>query len=353
MKEAIIFHTDNDLNISTWGDEIAKFTGKPPAMSIGRKYYELLPLITFDGRDALAETVRTANALSLKQYHIPCLFAQITADIDIVPVKSVYGAINSIKVTLYPSSSCTIAHKLNQSQQLINIGKIASTLAHGVRNPLNAIKGAVVYLREKYAGEAPLTEFTTIMEDEISRLEDFIARFLSSSVSATETSLTNINSLLKKIEILTSLQLYTRNISCTYELGNIPPLVVNSFHLEQAILNVLNNSFEAMEAGGRLQIRTYTETRGGATLAAIEISDTGPGMTAAPAAACNGRSGPEPKKGRGFGLFITQEILAHYRGHMEIESGRNRGTTVRLCLPVSVPVEGVQDVDSRKSADCR
>jgi len=351
MLTEIYFHTDSNLVINTWGEEITRFTGKPPEMSVGRKYYEVLPLISLEGKDALAEAVRTDNALSLRKYQIPCLFAQITADIDIVPVKSVYGNINALKVTLYPSSSCTIAQKLNQSQQLINIGKIASILAHGVRNPLNAIKGAVVYLREKYAGEALLTEFTVIMEEEISRLEDFITKFLSSSVSATELSVTNINSLMKKIEVLTSLQLYTRNISSTYELGNIPPLVVNSFHLEQAILNVLNNAFEAMDAGGELRIRTYTETRGGSPVAAIEISDTGPGMACAAAAAC--KAGREQENGRGFGLFITQEILSHYRGYMEIENGRDRGTTVRLCLPVTQPVQEVSNVDSRESADRR
>lgn len=349
--KTISFHTDGNLNINTWGEEIAGFTGKSPETTIGRKYYEVLPFISLEGKDALAEAVRTDNALSLRKYQIPCLFAQITADIDIVPVKSVYGNINAVKVTLYPSSSCTIAHKLNQSQQLINIGKIASTLAHGVRNPLNAIKGAVVYLREKYANEALLTEFTMIMEEEISRLEDFITKFLGSPVSVTELSVTNINSLMKKIEVLTSLQLYTRNISSTYELGNMPPLVVNSFHLEQAILNVLNNSFEAMETGGQLRIRTYTETRSGVPVAAIEISDTGPGM--AGAATADRSAGQERENGRGFGLFITQEILSHYRGYMEIENGSDRGTTVRLCLPVTQPVQEVVHVDSRESADRR
>lgn len=351
MLTPIVFHTDSNLIINAWGEEIAKFTGKPPEMSIGRKYYEVLPLISLEGQDAVAEAVRTDNALSLKQYQIPCLFAQITADIDIELMRSAYGSIKAVKVTLYPTSTCTIAHKLNQSQQLINIGKIASSLAHGVRNPLNAIKGAVVYLREKYAGEALLTEFTMIMEEEISRLENFITKFLGSPVSITELSVTNINSLMKRIEVLTSLQFYTRNISSTYELGNIPPLVVNAFHLEQAILNVLNNSFEAMQTGGQLHIRTYTETRGGTPVAAIEISDTGPGISGA--AAGNRRAGHDKETGKGFGLFITQEILSHYRGHMEIENGRERGTTVRLCLPVTQPVQEVSDVCNRESADRR
>jgi two-component system nitrogen regulation sensor histidine kinase GlnL len=84
------------------------------------------------------------------------------------------------------------------------------------------------------------------MEEEISRLENFISRFLTSSVSDTEVMETDINSLLKKIEIFTSLQIYTRNVQSLYELGSIPPITINSFHLEQAILNVINNAIDAM-----------------------------------------------------------------------------------------------------------
>ena len=93
-------------------------------------------------------SVRTTHCRSEK-YHIPCLFAQISADIEIVPLDSAYGNVNEVKVTLFPATTCTVAHKLNQSQQLINIGKIASTLAHGVRNPLNAIKGACCLSQRK------------------------------------------------------------------------------------------------------------------------------------------------------------------------------------------------------------
>jgi two-component system nitrogen regulation sensor histidine kinase GlnL len=199
-----------------------------------------------------------------------------------------------------------------------------------VRNPLNAIKGAVVYLREKYDYEEPLIEFTRIMEEEISRLENFISRFLSSSVSDTEVSETDINSLLKKIEIFTSLQIYTRNVQSLYELGGIPPITINSFHLEQAILNVINNAIDAMADGGQLKIRTFTEERSGRIFVVIAISDTGPGMSDKK---IDDLSSENRESGRGFGLFITYEILKHYGGHLEIDSKKNMGTTIKLFIP--------------------
>jgi two-component system nitrogen regulation sensor histidine kinase GlnL len=329
MKE-ISFSADKKLCICSWGKEVAEFTGQSSTHIIGKKYYEIFPRIFTDNKDALSVAIKNVKPLSLKGYSFNCLYGRIKADIRIKPIKSRNHKVDSVKVIIAPHSTCAVAKKLHQSQRLIDIGKIASTLAHGVRNPLNAIKGAVVYLREKYNYEEPLIEFMRIMEEEISRLENFISRFLSSSVSETEVRETDINSLLKKIEIFTSLQIYTRNVQSLYELGSIPPITINSFHLEQAILNVINNAIDAMIDGGQLKIRTFTEERSGRIFVVIAISDTGPGMSDR---RIDDLSSENRENGRGFGLFITYEILKHYGGHLEIDSKKNMGTTIKLFIP--------------------
>ncbi len=330
MIKILSFTVDRNLCISSWGEEISRFTGKPPEICQGSKYHEVLPHISLKGKDALAEAVRTNKPLFLKKVHIPCLFAHIDADIDIIPVRSSQGNAEEVNVTFFPTSTCTVARKLEQSQKLINVGKIAATLAHGVRSPLNAIKGAVVYLREKYRHEVPLVEFAEIIDQEISRLEDFISKFLSSSVSNTEDRETDINSLLKKIELFISLQIYTRNIRPLFEFGNIPPVIVSSFHLEQAILNVINNAIDAMSSGGQLKICTSVEERNGKNHVVISVSDTGRGV----AHKHIGDPTSDQRTMRsGFGLLITYEILKHYHGHLEIDSKMNFGTTVKLLIP--------------------
>lgn len=330
MRE-LSFHTDNNLCICLWEQEIAKYSGRSSLQTIGNKYYDVLPRIIVDDKDAIAEAVKKNKAISCKGYSFNCLLGCTRADIQITPVKPRgRRQVEVVKVLIQPYSVCAAEKKLHQSQKLIDIGKIASTLAHGVRNPLNAIKGAVVYLREKYRTEETLAEFTKIMEDEITRLEQFITSFLSSSVSETEQRATDINALLKRIEIFTSLQIYTRNIQSRYEFGDIPPLTMNSFHLEQAILNVMNNAIEAMKNGGNLIIKTDTAIRSGSLFSVIAISDSGPGMAA---------QGPDyinlsnNDTGRGFGLAITDEILKHYGGYMEIDSKKNEGTTITLFIP--------------------
>ncbi len=324
------FSIDDKLCIISWGGEIARFTGKTPVSALGNKYYDVLPPISFEGKDALAQAVKKKKAVSIKGHRIPCLFSHINADIEINPRKSSSGDVKQVDVTLYVASACSVVHQFNQSQQFINIGKTASTLAHSVRNPLNAIKGAVVYLSEKYSQEEPLVEFTKIMQEEISRLENHITKFLSASIADMEVSATDINSVLKKIQVFTSLQMHTRNIQAEFDLGETMPIMINAFHLEQIILNVINNALDAMKRGGRLKVRTFNETKSVDRYAVIEISDTGPGMADRK---INGLVPRSSDAGRGFGLVITYEILKYYRGDVKIDSNKDTGTTVRLYIP--------------------
>jgi two-component system nitrogen regulation sensor histidine kinase GlnL len=167
------------------------------------------------------------------------------------------------------------------------------------------------------------------MEDEISRLENFITQFLGSTASPDEIKSVDINALIGRIKVFVSLQTYAHNITCEYELGKIPPLMANPFHLEQAILNVINNAIEAMKSQGTLTIKTYAEKKPEGQFIVIEVIDTGQGMDVA-----NIKDRElDHTKGRGFGLFIAHEMVKYYSGRLEIRGEKGKGTTVRFYLP--------------------
>jgi two-component system nitrogen regulation sensor histidine kinase GlnL len=324
------FCTDKDFNISSWGKQLSEFTGRISSQVVGRKYYEVLPRIIYEHEDALAVAMKSKTQLFIKGFSFHCFHSSIPVDIKITPYMNGTGTVKKVKVSFQSLSLCSVAKKLDDSRRLIDIGKIASSLAHGVRNPLNAIKGSVVYLREKYRGEETLLEFTRIIEEEITRLENFITKFLSSSMIDLENSETDINRVLEKLEIFISLQAHALKIKCQFKYGNIPLVVVNSFYLEQAVLNVINNALEAMGSGGLLKVETYRKKLGDEDFAIIEVSDSGHGITEKK---IQDMAPGKNRRGRGFGLFITHEILKSFNGRFEIKSKKNVGTTVRLCIP--------------------
>src|SRR5690606_6461505 len=145
-------------------------------------------------------------------------------------------------------------------------------------NPLNAIKGAVVYLRSRFAHEPTLLDFTGIMEEEITKLDRFIAGFLSGSYSNAETEAVDIGELLKKMETFTHLQAQAKGIVLTFGCSTILPLELNLFQIEQALLNVLNNSLQAVPCGGEIRVEAREEDGAEGSKVVIEISDNGPGF---------------------------------------------------------------------------
>jgi two-component system, NtrC family, nitrogen regulation sensor histidine kinase GlnL len=332
MKE-LSFAVDRNLRIRSWSDDLESFTGTDASSAIGKKYFHLFPQFLIDEHDAVAETFNRQRTVSLKHHTFRCLSNHRMADIKISPIRTGDNPVRQVQIVLHPAKPCTIGNQLADTQKFIAIGKIAATLAHGVRNPLNAIKGAVVYLRDRYAHEKTLLEFTDILEAEISRLENFITHFLSTTTFDNDITQVDVNELIRKIKVFISLQTFTREIRCEYILGDIPPIDISTFHLEQAILNIINNSIESMKSGGTLTIKTFMTPGSPRSFIALEISDTGAGIDL-PVHSADSAQQP-PRQGRGFGLFIADEIIKSYNGQIKIRGEHGKGTTVTFLLPVT------------------
>ena len=334
----LTFTIDRNLRIRSWNDDLETFTGTDASLAIGKKYTLLFPQILVHEKDAVAEAFHRQRMISVKRHPFRCLAHHRLADIKISPIRTRDDTLEFMQVILHPSEPCSVGRQLVDAQKFIAIGKIASTLAHGVRNPLNAIKGAVVYLRDRYAHEETLVEFTDILEAEISRLENFISSFLSTTTFDNDIALVDINELIGKIKVFISLQTYTREIRCVYVLDDVPRIEISAFHLEQAILNIINNSIEAMKSAGTLTIKTFLTPASPASFITLEISDTGSGIDLPEPSADIAQ---QPKRqGRGFGLFIADEIIKSYGGHLKIRGERGKGTTVTFLLPVKKITDG-------------
>jgi two-component system nitrogen regulation sensor histidine kinase GlnL len=328
MEEGFTFITDKESRIISWGEQMSRFMGRQASETIGKAYHEVFPRLLSDNTDAVSSALTKNRKVVLTGYRLTCPHHAMTADVVVEPVRE--RNLKGAKVVI-SNVTCPILQHIENAQRFVDIGKTASTLAHGVRNPLNAMKGAALYLGQKYSAEPTLAEFARIMEEEITRFDRFISRFLSTSLplSGEESVLTDINEMLRKIRVLTSFQTNLHNIRTVYEYGDIPAVFVNSFHLEHAILNVINNAIESMDSGGRLTVKTAVEKRSADDYVMVTISDTGAGLA--------GRKLPESrlleKRGKGFGLLITREVLAYYGGHLEIQSRKgSKGTIARLYL---------------------
>jgi two-component system, NtrC family, nitrogen regulation sensor histidine kinase GlnL len=336
LLSVVEFTVNRDLSLREWSGCAQRFEGQTAEGILGHPYFENFPRIHGETGDAIAEAMAVGRFSRLERRPFPCFFGKVEAAVEIDPVYDetvVVGA--RVRMDLF--AECHFSDNLKQVRHLADIGKTASILSHGVRNPLNAIKGAVVYLKSRYSADADLLEFTGIMEDEIDRLDKFISEFLSTSFSSFEQNPHDINALLKKIEMFVTLQAKTAGVSLVFPCGQVPLVSLNVFQVEHAILNILNNAIHALAEGGQVVVASRCERRSGKRFVIVEITDNGPGMPKPPAEEDGPlKTGSSWSEGKGFGLFIAREILQHHGGSLEIQSHQGAGTRVRLLLPVCV-----------------
>ena len=117
------------------------------------------------------------------------------------------------------------------------------------------------------------------------------------------------------------------------DLRPVPPIMGTPTELREVLVNLVLNAVQAMPAGGTLALRT---ARSGTAAAAVEVADTGVGMTESvrrrifePLYTTKGQGGT------GMGLTMSQGIVQEHNGRIEVESAPGRGTLFRLVFPFS------------------
>ncbi len=324
------FQVDTQLRIAGCDRAFEqKFVGERKK-AVGQFYAEFFSPIVSDGHDMVEHAIRSGGKVRLNGYNARSFSGPCIIDITIEPVSASDGTPAGAIINIAPAADQT-----KQTPTSVDVRKLAVTLAHGIRNPLNAIKGAVVYLQEKYAAEQTLLEFTRIMEEEIARLDAFISRFLGLSTEESELVLFDVNDMLRRISMLTSLQAKALNIGISYIYGNVPPCLGDPFHIEQAVLNLINNSMNALSAGGAIAVESSRETADGTEYIVITVSDNGTGIinpkalnTSLAADSC----------GHGYGMFIAREVMRAMGGRVEMKSEQGAGTSISLYLKAVPPL---------------
>ena len=230
----------------------------------------------------------------------------------------------------------THINELIRAEKLAVMGKIAASIAHEVRNPLDAIKGSAEYLQKKYHEDGTITRFTTIIKDEINEVAKFLDEYLQFARPATPRfTPTNINSVLDETLHLAENLIEQNRIKVNKELEtDLPLLMADSKQMKQVFMNIILNSIEAMPSGGVLGIHTFKELLNGELKdVAVEFSDTGKGISRDKVEKIFEPFYTTKEEGSGLGLSISQGIIERHKGKIVVESEEGKGSTLRIILP--------------------
>jgi len=227
----------------------------------------------------------------------------------------------------------TMHEQLVQSEKMAALGAMMAEITHEIRNPLVSIGGFTRRLaRQIQDGEGK--KYIDIILGEVSRLEGIIHDNLSYIKElAPQLQESNMNSLIEEVLTLYGDELASRNILLERALlPTLPLLMIDKQQIKQAIINIIKNAMEAMVNGGNLTVKTYhlPET----SEAAVEISDTGPGITAKAILNIFNPYYTTKARGTGLGLPITSRIISAHQGKIEVHSPETGGAVFTIKLPV-------------------
>lgn len=231
--------------------------------------------------------------------------------------------------------------RLVQTERVAAWRELARRLAHELKNPLFPLQLTVENLvRAKSQNpeifEEIFRESSETLLAEISNLKGIIGRFSEfSKMPQPHWQRVQVNETVEAVARLFHAQLQAKGpeaIQCQMQLDpHLDPIAADPELLHRALSNLVLNAMDAMPKGGTLTLTTRHED----SKVAIEVSDTGSGLTLEECERIFTPYYTSKQHGTGLGLAIVQSVVSDHHGRISVRSQPGRGTTFVIELPVN------------------
>lgn len=225
--------------------------------------------------------------------------------------------------------------ELVRANKLSALGELAGSIAHEIKNPLISIQGFAGRIL-KTGDKERIEKYARLIEKEAERLSTVLIKLLEySRMDTPRKERVEVDGIIDDTIFFTEHHLTRfKNIEVSVEKGrDVPPVMVDKIHVQQALVNIIINAAQSMPKGGTIHIRSGVENKN----AYISVSDSGGGIE------------PEniekifdpffttkPKgEGTGLGLSICKRLMKANEGDISVESVPGQGSTFKLLMPLS------------------
>ncbi len=237
------------------------------------------------------------------------------------------------------SKSRDLEAKFQEAEKSAVVGRLASAIAHEIRNPLNYINLTLDHLRNKFKPEdetkqATFEKLTAQLKAEVGRINNQITDFLNYSRPAkANLQPTDARKTVEDSLRIVEAQAAECNIKISLvEEENVPKILADTEFLRSVFNNLFINAVHSMEAtGGKLNVKISPEPE----FVKIEISDTGSGISPENLEKIFEPYFSTKETGTGLGLAIVQKIIDVHNGEIAVESELGKGTIFTVKLPKS------------------
>jgi len=325
LPEGVI-SLDATGSIETVNKAAAKLLELNPEICIGKPLNEVLPGCGI-GQELLASP-------DLFEYKVDCPLNSERS----IPLSLTTGRIHGpdgqdIGILLILKNLADLKNletKLQVSERMATLGKMAAGIAHEIRNPLSSIKGFSQYFQNQFQKGSDDWNYAAVMIGEVDRLNRVIEDLLNfAKPQDMKTQDVPVLPVVNHVLKLVDSDLAAKKIRVTVKLDGKLEVRGDADMLTQVLLNLILNAVEAMSPGGELGVRgSVSEDR-----AVIHITDTGPGIADEQLSHVFEPFFTSKKEGTGLGLAIVYRIVENLQGSIDVTSIDGVGTRFTLTFP--------------------
>ena len=323
---------------------LLKQEAKTKAEIIDSILWDLLPAELADYRKEKAEHVfQTAEVIRFEDEHLGTWNDNVICPILDTNGKVMRLAVFSRDITDHKR----IQEQLVRSERLVAAGQLATSIAHEINSPLQAVTAMLGYLKNKYSDSEELLNSFDLLNEAFISVRDTVRNLLDLNRPGKEKKqLTNPNDIIEKTVDLVRSYLKKNNVSVKLDLSpDMPRMVISPQQLNHAVLNLINNAVEAMSnvskaagwkerttVGREINIQTNRRNN----TAVIRVTDTGPGI---PNVDLEHIFDPyytrKKTMGMGIGLSICHGIIEDHGGTITADNLPEGGAVFTITLPVA------------------
>lgn len=213
-----------------------------------------------------------------------------------------------------------LERRIYENEKLSSLGRLSTSVAHEVKNPLSSIKAIVQVLSEDFKDNYKTKKSLSIIVEEIDRLTKVVNQLLEfAKPQGDKNTDVKIDDVINKVIVVIKHEATMNNIVINLEVSDsIPVIMTDEASLKEVFFNIIHNAIQAMLTGGRLTISVSYEREG--DYIRVIFKDTGLGISEE-----NINKIFEPfyttkQTGTGLGLAIVKKKLEEVGGMIQVES---------------------------------
>lgn len=224
--------------------------------------------------------------------------------------------------------------QMMEAEKLATLGQLSAGVAHEINNPLGGIRLCFNNLMKIEMDTNTKKHHIEVINSGLERIQNIVRQLLDfAKDSSLDIAPSSINNIIEDTLKLSEYIIVRKDIKLIKELShNMPDLMVDSNKLEQVFLNLIINAIQAMDGGGVLTIRTWSD----GDACNVSVTDTGKGIPDEiisrifdPFFTTKGVG-----EGTGLGLTVSKAIVEQHKGKLEVKTSE-KGSVFIVKLPIT------------------